>query len=133
MDSYFFANYAMIWNMQENRKKRNLLSILPIQAAVIIYTMSGLCAKAAARYPRFSKMNLLFLFLELMVLGIYAVVWQQIIKRFDLSLAYANRASAIFWSMIWAAVLFRETITWKNILGIVVIFCGILLVNSDAA
>ena len=34
--------------------------------------------------------------MELFVLGIYAILWQQIIKKFDLTVAYANRGVAIF-------------------------------------
>ena len=115
------------------KKKVTVLSIIMIQAAVIVFTMSGICAKMSSRYEMMSPKFLLFIFLELAALGIYAIVWQQIIKRFDLSLAYANRATSIFWSMIWAAVLFGERVTVKNIIGVIVIFAGVMMVNSDAA
>ena len=115
------------------KKKVTISSILVIQGAVIIYTLSGIFAKFSSRYEVMSPMFLLFVFLELAALGLYAIVWQQIIKRFDLSLAYANRATAIFWSMLWAVILFKEGVTLKNILGVVIIFAGIMVVNSDAA
>ena len=70
--------------------------------------------------------------MEVVCLGIYAIFWQQIIKRFDLSIAYANRATAIFWSTLWAMLLFGDKITLANTLGIIVIFTGIMLVNQDA-
>ncbi|MBQ6470019.1 MAG: EamA family transporter [Lachnospiraceae bacterium] len=115
------------------KKKISIISILVIQAAVVIFTMSGICAKFSSRFAVMSPKFLLFIFLELAALGVYAVFWQQIIKRFDLSLAYANRATSIFWSMIWAALLFGEGVTLKNIIGVIVIFAGIMTVNSDAA
>ena len=119
------------YSMRE-RKKISIISILVIQAAVVIFTMSGICAKLSSRYEVMSPKFLLFIFLELAALGVYAIFWQQIIKRFDLSLAYVNRATSIFWSMIWAAVLFGEGVTLKNIIGVIVIFIGIMTVNSDA-
>ena len=62
----------------------------------------------------------------------YAICWQQIIKKVDISVAYSNRASAIFWSTLWAAVVFHEHISVQNIIGIIVIFAGIWMVNRDA-
>lgn len=117
----------------EKRRPVSAVSVLAIQAAVIIYTLSGIFAKYSSAYEVMSPMFLLFIGLELLSLGVYAIVWQQIIKRFDLSLAYANRATSIFWSMIWAALLFKEGITVRNLIGVAVIFAGVLMVNADAA
>ena len=77
-------------------------------------------------------MWLFWLGLEVVFLGVYAIFWQQIIKRFDLSIAYANRAFAIFWSTLWAMLIFREKVTPANTIGVIVIFAGIMLVNQDA-
>ena len=70
--------------------------------------------------------------IEILILGAYAICWQQIIKKVDISVAYSNRASAIFWSTLWAAVVFHEHISVQNIIGIIVIFAGIWMVNRDA-
>ncbi len=123
----------MIDDMDTRRKKLTPLSLLALQAAVIVFTASGVFAKYSGRYEVMSAGFLLFIGLEVFALGVYALIWQQIIKRFDLSVAYANRATSIFWSMIWAAVLFQEKITIPNIIGVIVIFAGIMVVNSDAA
>ena len=113
------------------KSKISIKQIVLIQLAVIIYTFSGIAGKAAAGYDIMSMGFILFIGLELFILACYAVVCQQIIKRFPLSLAYVNRATAIFWSMLWASLFFKERITWQNILGVVVIFAGIMVVNSD--
>ena len=113
-------------------KKISLLMLIVIQLGVILYTTSGICSKMTSNYPAFSLMWLVWIGLEVVALGMYAVFWQQIIKRVDLSVAYANRAFAIFWSTLWAVILFREKITPANAIGIIVIFLGILLVNKDA-
>lgn len=104
---------------------------LILQAAVCLYTLSGIAAKFASSYAFLSLGFILCYGSEILILGIYAIVWQQIIKRVDISIAYANRALAIFWSMLWAAILFREQITVQNILGVVLILAGTLVVNSD--
>ena len=116
---------------EKPKKKITVLSILVIQLGVIVYTGSSICSKMTANYDPMSFKWLLWIFLEVCCLGFYAIFWQQIIKRFDLSVAYANRALAIFWSMLWALIIFREGISIENIIGVIVIFCGIMLVNSD--
>lgn len=105
--------------------------LILIQLAVILYTFSGIAGKFAAGYDLLSIPFLMFIGLELFILGCYAIVWQQIIKRFPLSVAYVNRATAIFWSTLWAFMIFGERITWKNIVGVIIIFAGIMVVNSD--
>lgn len=124
------------------KKKITPAGILLIQAAVIIYTGAGICSKMAGTHKGsielfgrtingLSWQGYLWLFLEVGCLGIYAVFWQQIIKRFDLSIAYANRAFAVCWSFLWGILLFGEKIRPMNFAGIALVLAGILLVNQE--
>ncbi|MBE6567459.1 MAG: transporter [Ruminococcaceae bacterium] len=109
------------------------LQILLLQAVVLVYTTSGIFAKLASERGFLSIGFILLYGAEIAVLGIYAVLWQQMIKRVDLSFAYANRAVAIAWSMLWAAVIFGETITAQNLIGVGIVLIGTMLVNTDHA
>ena len=73
----------------------------------------------------------LFYGIEIVILGVYALLWQQVIKRFELSVAYANRAMVIVWSMLWAALIFKEQLTVSNIAGILLVVTGTFIVNRD--
>lgn len=106
-------------------------NILQLQAVVIIYTISSVMAKAASGHKEEHLLFLLFFGLEFILLGIYALLWQQMIKKFELSVAYANRAMAILWSMIWAVLFFHDRITIRNIVGVAIVLVGIVLVNTD--
>ena len=68
---------------------------------------------------------------EVGVLGIYALLWQQILKRFELSTAYANRALALVWSLLWAVLIFNERVTARKLLGIALVAVGAFLVNRE--
>ena len=105
--------------------------LLVLQGAVILYSCSGIAGKFASRFPFLSFGFIVCYGLEILALGIYAIIWQQIIQKTDLSVAYTNKAMTIFWSMLWSFLIFKEKITWNNILGVVIIFTGILLVNRD--
>ncbi len=113
-------------------KSLSLKYTLLLQAAVILYTCTDIAAKLASRYPFLSLGFVLFYGVEILILGVYALFWQQIIRKVDISVAYSNRAAAIFWSTLWAAVIFREHISVQNIVGIIIIFAGIWMVNRDA-
>lgn len=106
-------------------------NILILQAVVIVYTLSSVVAKIATGKELFSFSFFLFYGLEIVILGIYAILWQQMIKRFDLSVAYANRAMAIVWSAVWAIVLFEDVLAMKQIVGIAFVVLGTVIVNSD--
>lgn len=114
------------------KKSLNLRNILLLQGAVILYTCTDIAAKLASGYPFLSSGFVLCYGAEIFILGIYAVLWQQIIKTVDISVAYSNRAAAILWSTLWAAVIFREHISVQNVVGIVIIFAGIWMVNRYA-
>ena len=120
---------------QEERLKGlkgiSIKNILVLQGVILIYTLSGVFGKMAAGNPFLSLHFVMFYVFEIGVLGVYAILWQQMIKKFSLSIAYANRAMAILWSMIWAAVIFQERITVKNIIGVVIVIIGTMIVNSD--
>ena len=112
-------------------KKLSLSSLLAVQGAVILYSFADVAAKLASAHPFLSGPYVLWIGAEFLILGLYAVCWQQIIKRVDISVAYANRAAAVVWTLLWAALLFHETITLKNLIGVGILFAGIWMVNRD--
>lgn len=125
-------NKEMIENKTTEKKKLSILSIFLMQGAVIIYTMGSVCSKYAGENPFLSPKFILFYGGQIAILGIYAILWQQIIKRVDLSVAYVNRSLAILWSMVWAVLFFGEAITVQNIIGIVLVLIGTIIVNGEA-
>ena len=87
-------------------------------------------AKQASGQPLFSVGFFGFYGAELLILGIYALLWQQMIKKFELSVAYTNRAMALLWSLIWAVVIFKDNITVKNVIGVALVIAGTIIVNG---
>ena len=103
-----------------------------LQLSVILLTIANALAKKASSYPFMSLEFNLYYFLQLTLFVIYAIVWQQLIKHFTLSVAYLNKSLGIIWTAIIAVLIFNEMITIANILGAVVIISGIVLVvNND--
>lgn len=109
-----------------------LKNIFLLQAIIVIYTVSSVMAKLVSTSQGEPVKALMFLGLEFVLLAVYALFWQQMLKRFELSVAYANRSMAILWSVIWAVVFFHEKITLRNILGVLLVLVGTIIVNMDA-
>ena len=115
----------------EVKKKTKLKEIFILQIVIAIYTLSTVFAKFASGQEFMSFKFILYYGLEILILAVYAVVWQQLIKKFDISVAYANKAMGLLWSIVWAILIFNETITIKNVIGVVIVIIGTIIVNSE--
>ncbi len=111
-------------------KKVKLKQVLQLQLIIIIYTASGIMAKFASMEEVLTGFAFFFA-LDLGLLGVYAIFWQQLIKVFPLSVAYANRAMALLWSALWAKIIFGEQITLKQWIAIGLVIIGTMLVNGE--
>ena len=72
---------------------------------------------------------LLYYLLMLLILVIYALGWQQIIKVLPLSTAFANKAITVAWGLGWGKLIFNENITVGKLIGIGLIVAGIVLLS----
>ncbi|MBR1884109.1 MAG: transporter [Clostridia bacterium] len=117
---------------EDKKNKKNLIkNIIILQAIIAFYTLSTVLAKTASSKEFLSIEFVFFYGLEILILGIYAILWQQIIKKFDISVAYANKAMGLLWSIVWAIVFFSEDISIKNVIGVIIVIIGTIIVNSD--
>jgi drug/metabolite transporter (DMT)-like permease len=66
-------------------------------------------------------------------LFVYALVWQQMLKRLPLVTAYANKAVTVVWGIIWGYVFFGEKVTVNKLIGAVIVIAGVVLVVASDA
>ncbi len=116
-------------NDHDSKKSTYLL----LHISLLFSSLSGVCSKLASGYADhiFSLQFIFWFGLVFVIMFGYAVIWQQILKRMPLTVAYANRPVTLIWGIIWGALIFGEKITWNMIAGAVVIFAGICLVTSE--
>lgn len=118
----------------ENKGKKigsSVMTLIALHLALVLSSLSSVCSKMAAGQKFLSVRFLVYFGLVLVIMFLYAIVWQQILKRMPLTVAYANKPVTMVWGMIWGALIFKERITWNMILGAVIIFLGIYMVVSD--
>ncbi len=114
------------------KKEMKWKDILMLQAVFMIYSISSVVSKFASGKEVFSFEFILYYGLDVIVLGIYALLWQQVIKKFELSIAYANKAITLLWALVWGIVIFHEQITAGKVIGILLVMAGIFILNSDS-
>lgn len=110
------------------KKRVTFRELVVLQAVVVVYTFASIIGKfAAGQEP--VKFLLLYA-VEIGVLGVYAILWQQMIRRFELSVAYANRSVALAWSLLWAVLIFGEELTVKKVVGVILVIAGTAIING---
>ncbi len=66
-----------------------------------------------------------------MILFVYAIAWQQIIKKIPIVSAYVNKSVTVIWGIIFGHLVFGESITVQKVFGVLIIIFGVYLVMSD--
>lgn len=64
------------------------------------------------------------------ILGVYALAWQQIIKRLRLTTAFANKVVTAVWGLVWGLLIFHEAITPGKLAGAALVVAGVVLFST---
>lgn len=110
-----------------NKLSNNIKTMLLLHVLLVVYTANSILSKKASNEPMLSIKWCVFYAGVIFVLGIYAIGWQQIIKRLPLTTAYANKAVTVVWGIVWGTLIFKETVTIGKIIGALLIVAGVVL------
>ncbi|MBQ7283658.1 MAG: EamA family transporter [Oscillospiraceae bacterium] len=102
-----------------------------LHISILIYSITIVLSKVASDFPFLSLQYILCYGGMVAVLGIYAILWQQVIKRFEPSVAYSHKSVTVIWALLISGFLFGENITLGNVIGTVLIVTGVVMVSQD--
>ena len=112
--------------------KSNGIVYLLLHLLFMFNATGGIFSKRAGMSELFSKTFFLNYAGVFVVMMIYAVCWQQLLKKIPLTVAMANKSASVIWGIVLGALVFHESITLFNIIGAVIIITGIVLfVKAD--
>ena len=118
--------------MKSSQSINSAIDLAFLYGGIVIYSINPVMNKLASMYSFPSFLFLLFYGAGLVILAIYAVLWQQTLKRFSLITAYSNRPLVTVLGMLWGSLFFHESITANMLVGTVVIVGGIrMVVTAD--
>jgi len=114
-------------------KIENAIWFVLLHVLLLVYSFSDIASKLASGKPFLSLEFILFYGMVIGLLGLYAIFWQQILKKIPLITAYANKSVTIIWGMVFGALIFKEQISWNQILGAIIIIIGVYFVVLEDA
>ena len=104
-----------------------------LHLSLVLNSLAGTASKLAGRQKFLSFKFMFWYGVMLLITMAFAVAWQQILKNMSLTFAFTNKPITIVWGLIWGVMIFRETLTWKMILGSAIILIGIIVGVSDVS
>ena len=111
--------------------KLNVQNVLFLIVAVAVYSSSDIFTKLASSYDFFSLPYILCLIGVFLILGLYAVLWQFVLKLVPLNQAYLFRSLGVIYGLCIAYFGFHESISWQNVLGALIVLFGLLILLSE--
>ena len=94
-------------------------TLFALHMLLMVYSTSGILSKLAAGVGLYAGI--------IALLGVYAIGWQQILRRMPLTSAFSNKAVTIVWGIVWGALFFSEPITASKVVGAAFIIAGVVL------
>ena len=115
----------------EKKKTSKIQNYIFLHILLLFFSFCGVFSKFASQNEFLSIKFIIFYGVSILILGMYAILWQQILKRFSLTTAFFNKAITIIWGMLWGIIFFKEAITINMIIGAIIVLIGVGLVVKD--
>ena len=102
-----------------------------LQLSILLDALSGVASKLARNYADNRLAYVFFIGMVFVLMGLFAVIWQQILKHTTLTFATTFRPFRAVYTLLLSALIFSERITWRNALGVAIIMAGIWIGAKD--
>lgn len=110
--------------------KNNKKILLLLNVAFLVYSLTSVMSKFAASEEVLSLKWIIYYGAMLFFLMLYAVMWQFVLKKVDLIVAFSNKAIVVIWGMLWGMLFFGEGISFFKCLGIALVVLGIVVLSK---
>ncbi len=117
--------------MNSNLSLESFRTYTFLHVILFLYSFGSVFSKLASRLSFGTFEFFIYYGMVIFILGIYAILWQQILKKISITTAFANKAIVVIWGMFWGKIIFKEVISFNMIIGAIIIFVGILMVVSE--
>lgn len=118
-------------NLQKNKTGGKVKNFIFLHLILIMYSCSSIISKLASKQEFMSLEFIMLYGTVLVILFLYAILWQQVIKKMYITVAYANKAVTVIWGIIWGALIFNEKISAANIVGAMIIIAGVVIMIDE--
>ena len=78
--------------------------------SIIVYSTTSIFSKLASINSNDVYLFAMYYFIVILILGVYALLWQQVLKKVDLSVAMSFKPLVLPLNCVWAIIFFGEAI-----------------------
>lgn len=118
--------------LTERTKSKSLLPyFFLMHFGFMMYAFYSVLGKIATKAEFLSLRFFLLYAAVFLIIFFFAVLWQQVLKVIPLSVASSNKSMTIVWGIFFGRIFFGEPIKPNMIIGAIIIFVGILILNGD--
>lgn len=125
--------------MVDNSKLKNMLLL---HFALFLYAAVGIFQKLSAQclancQTDYSLSNrsfflaLVYFAITAAIIAVYALLWQVVLKKTPLNIAYANKGICTIWTALFGFLLFQERLTPGKAIGLLIVLIGVFFVVTD--
>lgn len=93
-----------------------------------VYSLSLLFSKFASMQVD-SLYFFIFYGISVSIMVLYAILWQLILKKTPLNIAFSFKSITVIFSIILGSLFFGEIITFRRVISVFVICIGIILIG----
>ena len=117
---------------KDSTKKNSKWSALAmLLVGLFIFSLGGVCSKMAGKQDFLSLKFCFWLGMLILILGVYALIWQQALKKVPLIVAYACKGTCVFYGILWGVLIFGETIRPAMFAGAGLVLVGVFFFLKD--
>lgn len=113
-------------------KKYKPIKMILMQICIFLFALSNVSFKFASTYMEtkglFSIECIMSFVMGIATLGVYALIWQQVLKYYELNVANAIKTLYLLWGVVFSIFIFKEQYQLSNFLGLILIICGIIII-----
>lgn len=112
--------------------KLKIKILIFLHSILLIYSCNSIFSKLAGLQEFLSLQFFIYYGIVLLILFIYAILWQRVIKLLPLTTAFANKAVTVIWGIIFGMIIFGESLTLGKVIGSILIILGIIFYTKSS-
>lgn len=107
-------------------------TLLFLHVILLLYSSSNIFSKLAGVQEFLSLQFFIYYGIVLLILFIYAILWQKVIKLLPLTTAFANKAVTVIWGIVFGMFIFGESLSLGKVIGSILIILGIIFYTKSS-
>ena len=107
-------------------------TLLFLHVILLLYSSSNIFSKLAGIQEFLSLQFFIYYGIVLLILFIYAILCQKVIKLLPLTTAFANKAVTVIWGIVFGMFIFGESLSLGKVIGSILIILGIIFYTKSS-